>query len=814
MSIITNILMPFLIMTLIQLKHANSNECLKKSSQYFNYMSHNDNLTWSFLKNFKKFTDLILDCNQTYNITKHVILWPKDSLVIDESVQLNKVFDESKIKSIAYLNIINFKGIDINSQSFLLDSSRFKLKLKINIYFSKLDIYSNSSLIEASKCDLATYNVSNNFFKHVYSISIQNVKYPKEWCPHFFHNFVLGHLFFFEIANSFLIKNRLNFYQLNSSKVYIKYLFELQFDFTYEELNKNNLSPDLFRNVPYLGIGGVLNGIETRLFEDFQNLKKIEIVISNLKEIFHSGNKWMNYLNLKVSLNTSTNLEQSMQLKFRFLSQHVSFDSIYQYPNEDLCLFKNFPHDRLVYPIMIPGKRLKCTCTLLWLESKLHLFKSKVKFLNDYDLIYDADYSVSESIFVFCNVSFNTSKCNLNEKFMLCKIVQSESTSREHLFHFDNDVDVYYMIEFAKFILLVILQPIFCFLGIIHNGLTILVIRNKSKKKELSESMYKHIIINSVFNTIYCTITILKLVNTCVFHDWSVFCSTVYQEIWAQNLKIFLIHFLGTSVKLCSNFSYFIFSLSRLLLITKHKDRILNRETNKIYIIIYIIALIFVSCVLSAFKIFQYEINYNMDFSKEYPMEIRDEKYCNSESHKFECKLFDAFKIANRSLNDVLFLILNFFIDIILLIKFKRHMNRKLGQINDSAQHKVIEKSKKNVNRMIFFNSLIYIVSHLPEFVITLILIIYARKISAFCKEKISCDLLNEEAEFFSLISMVCQFYVFKIFDNNFRSSFDDIKKSLYSLISRKKTKANSSVQHQNLELHNLKNLIGNGLKD
>ena len=108
MSIKANILMTFLITTSIAVKRANSNECLTKSTQYFSYISHEENLTWSFFKNFKKFNDLILDCNQTYNITKHVILWPKDSLVIDESVRLNQIFDESKVKSIAYLNIINF----------------------------------------------------------------------------------------------------------------------------------------------------------------------------------------------------------------------------------------------------------------------------------------------------------------------------------------------------------------------------------------------------------------------------------------------------------------------------------------------------------------------------------------------------------------------------------------------------------------------------------------------------------------------------------------------------------------------------------
>jgi hypothetical protein len=186
--------------------------------------------------------------------------------------------------------------------------------------------------------------------------------------------------------------------------------------------------------------------------------------------------------------------------------------------------------------------------------------------------------------------------------------------------------------------------------------------------------------------------------------------------------------------------------------------------------------LVFSSSFLSLFKLFQYGINVELEYHKEFPFEIRDEVFCENFENKFQCKLFNVFKLVNRSLNDLLFVVLNILIDLFLLKRFKNHLNRKLKQISDSAQHKAIEKSKKNLNRMILFNSFLYVLSHLPEFIITLLLIIYSKKISNFCKNKFSCDLLNEEAEFFGLISIVCQFYVFKIFDKNFKKSFNNIK--------------------------------------
>ena len=141
-------------------------------------------------------------------------------------------------------------------------------------------------------------------------------------------------------------------------------------------------------------------------------------------------------------------------------------------------------------------------------------------------------------------------------------------------------------------------------------------------------------------------------------------------------------------------------------------------------------------------------------------------------------------------------------------------MNRKLKHINDVAQRKVIHKSKKNINRMILVNSLIYIVSHLPEFVMTLLLFVYSTKMTNFCNNKFSCDFLNEIAEFFGLISIVCQFYVFKIYDKNFKKSFSQIYSNFGNIFSNRKTVQNIYDSNFDAELINLKNLIGNGLID
>jgi len=446
----------------------------KNENSYFERRQDQaSNLTISFFVNFKDFNDLILDCNQTYNITQSVFMRPQNSLIINENFHLKKIFNQSQIESIEYLSIGNLKGFDLNSKPFILDSNRLEQSINFYMFMSKMNIYFNSIQIDYKKCDSLTYNTSISFLQSFYSIRLENVFYPIKWCPHFFRDFNLFYLTFSGVTNNFLIKNRLNFFQLNSSKIYLKNLRAFILSITYENLNRNNLSPELFRKIQFVDIAGIVNGIESNLFKDFKDLSIINLALSNLREFFHMGNQWMNYLNLNMN-------KKVIKLEFRHQNEISSFDAIYEYPNEDLCLFKYFPHERLVFPLLVPGKRLECTCTLYWLQKSLHLYENEIKMTSDYNMNYNDE--TFEKTFLFCNSSFNSSECRFEKIFNLCKILSKEEEFifPEHTFSFEIDFDILYIIKFVEFILMVILAPIFCFIGIIHNGLSILIIKNSS----------------------------------------------------------------------------------------------------------------------------------------------------------------------------------------------------------------------------------------------------------------------------------------------------------------------------------------------
>ena len=285
--------------------------------------------------------------------------------------------------------------------------------------------------------------------------------------------------------------------------------------------------------------------------------------------------------------------------------------------------------------------------------------------------------------------------------------------------------------------------------------------------------MYKHILINSAFNTVYSLIMMVKLVNTCIFDNGSVFCSSIYQNNSVQYFKIIVIFYFGSVFKFCSNFSYLSFTFSRFILVSNLKEKSIFKRFTNIKLRNYLMLLTIISCLLNLYIIFQYKLNLKRDPHRyiDFPYEVRDETYCQI----FKCNFFNGMKILNKFLNDILIVILIMIVDVMLLRNFNKHLEHKCLQITDPENHNSIQKSRKNVNRMIIINGVIYSLAHVPEFFSTTLLIGFARKISRFFKVRLSCDLVNEEAQFFNLISIIGQFFIFVKYKKNFRTSLKDL---------------------------------------
>lgn len=198
---------------------------------------------------------------------------------------------------------------------------------------------------------------------------------------------------------------------------------------------------------------------------------------------------------------------------------------------------------------------------------------------------------------------------------------------------------------------------------------------------------------------------------------------------------------------------------------------------------LYCLVLLATSCALSLFILFKYKLNDQLDPRKDFPYEIQNEEFCSYKYNTPQCILFNTMNIFNRFLNDIIFFVLNLIIDFLLIKHFNRNLDKKsmITTIQSemmpaaSADDTEISKKKQNLNHMVLTNGFVYLMSHLPEFLIALIRISFEKKIAHFCTEKLSCDLINQEAEVFTLISIVSQLYIFLWFNKNFQSSRDDL---------------------------------------
>lgn len=182
---------------------------------------------------------------------------------------------------------------------------------------------------------------------------------------------------------------------------------------------------------------------------------------------------------------------------------------------------------------------------------------------------------------------------------------------------------------------------------------------------------------------------------------------------------------------------------------------------------------------MSLFILFQFKINTTLDVRKELPYEWRDEYFCSLEENRYQCRLFNAFKIANKSLNDIAIFIFVLVIDLLLLRTVQSNLMKKSQKFKDESKQEEIAKSSKNIDRMVFTNGVVYVLAHFPEFILTILMVSFADKLANFCHEKLSCDLINEEAGFFILISILSKFYIFMRFNKTFKESFIDLKSRL-----------------------------------
>ena len=304
---------------------------------------------------------------------------------------------------INFMNLIGFE-LDIKNEQNISNHTNFT-----DSYFNlqcircKVEFYSNGRHMKTCQDILDLYpngNINSLFqFRTLDSemrIKLFHSEYKTPLCPLVFNNLDISKFYLIGLSDTFYKRNILSienrtFDDLNSD------IYLLSFDKA-ENINidSNILNPSVFHNLGVIYLSGSFNKIDGNSLNAFKKLLEIQIVKKNYRDIIHkNGIKWIRDLNAGLDFNLSIDDNSKFEeLKDNYSSYRIMiligvFDSKTEirssklFPDEDFCLYKDYPFNQLVilleYAIKnkiftLLGSSNYYTCSYLWLAQYFHLF--------------------------------------------------------------------------------------------------------------------------------------------------------------------------------------------------------------------------------------------------------------------------------------------------------------------------------------------------------------------------------------------------------------------------------------------------------
>jgi hypothetical protein len=205
---------------------------------------------------------------------------------------------------------------------------------------------------------------NSTFFSLSDTLEFNFMRFSRKWCANSFSNVNLLHLKIFE--------QMIRFFPANITSTFSCYIASLEYYFTTMEfLNKELLHPQVFGQTQLISVVGSIGKVELDVFKDLTSLTILDLRLFNSRGFAHAnGVEWMRYFNyyqasfeatlddnnVTLSNESISSLEQfKVVVIFRYWSDVRLLPSKYfplidyQFPDEDLCLFASYPHEKLIF---------------------------------------------------------------------------------------------------------------------------------------------------------------------------------------------------------------------------------------------------------------------------------------------------------------------------------------------------------------------------------------------------------------------------------------------------------------------------------
>ena len=755
------------------------------------------------LSNFNNLNELKFNCKKPIEMSILQLI-PNTPIIIDDSLELKNLKINSIDLEFAFL-FTNFKGFDLGSNPFkdVFVNNEFRC-----YYFhidSNFDFYLNKTLIDRKKCNENLPNLSFMKQTRVLILEKSNTN-SAETCPIVFKNMNLIMLSI-KVKLSLIYTNSITFQNVSIKQDLNCTIFETILSVYRTDLSSKLFNEHVFKTLKILDIYGVINKIEVDSFINFNQLHILKIKSQNIRNVFATNNKWLKYLNKDIIIKQEDLNKFNENILVLLIYQSIENVTYYSYPNEDLCLFKDFPHQRLVVPILRPNTKSKCTCTELFLIQYSYKYTDFIDYLNKNNVLVSSDYmydyiideNLDKKMLHQClNTSINDmlKNCKFKQRFENCMIKTIKKEDKKL------DIYVYDFMQISELIEFIFIKKyvnlIFLAISVLINILMITIL---SVKTFNTSYMYNYLNIHCVFNLIFCLISIINYaLGDCSNDD--IFCSEIYESTELKYTKVILIKLIGNAAKTCSNIAHVSFCLSRYKKM-KGLDYLLIKSFNNLSTKLYLILIIIFSILLNLYKYFQFSLYFKTSF-KFYRLSdffTQDSFYDYKENlTSTEYIILNVFQYLNVFFSDFTYIIAITTIDILLfrLVKKQLAAKRLLLTQSNVAQSDGKLTADQRISRMIILNGINYVILRLPFAIVNFYGFffrydkkqnetnIYPNLISYIvCRKYKFCKNLSQFLYFIYLISYFFQFFIFYKFDKNFHESAVNIKNKIKKIFKK-----------------------------
>lgn len=704
-------------------------------------------------------------------------------------------------KELWSINIIfdSFTGFDIDlfelTQREQMSFSKLGNTKIVACYMCVFDFYKDNKRIEScdemtASTDLVGPRSILQLFSIIPTSKIQLflTEFKRRICPLAFKNFFAVE-FMLSGSNSYFSQRLLKFANdtTNSSSNLNSYVRDLVLEISNVRVDFELINPMVFEQLNRIYVKGHVDFIHPDLFVKFTFLFEIYIQTEYFKSIMHKGGiGWVKNIKRGLNVNQSDssslwrNLEKTSFISLDcYTSANPTFLDLF--PEEDFCLYKDFPFNQLVWILMVCrsesdlASRTKLTCTHLFL---IQYYKPLFYFLN-----IDNHYYTAVKSFINLEEFEKMSTCNFKQRLDKCNKSEFEIKPVGSIFKIGEDI------EMVKVVFHLFSYPLSIF-GIVTNILIIVTISSKQNKAEFKEfKQYNYLRINSIINCIILVIHITTWITRCEF-PYQVFCSQIRKEIFFQYFKIIVQDVILVSLRFLNNFTYIAFAFNRISLIGKDHNKLV-KFVSDVGINKYMIVTFIISVGLSVIKFFSYRINYGQSHLF-YPINF------DYQSNMFKDVNLTYFILNSISdlLNYVVFLFVHLFIDIGMVVKLREtliaNFERSKSLHSKDQLEKKMNENESVLNKaiwMVILNTSLGFLLKLPACINSIVMLVnqiiknndyinhhfFGRFYMRFCIDAGLCDMFLQLSNFLYLVSISIGLFFYLHFDKNIKVAFKRI---------------------------------------